>query len=188
VRTGRRLTLKIPTTWPWAEQVTGAGVCSVMVSDTGGCSVMCGTVSIASEHGTTRATTSNGTSLPRRFLHWKNPGGHCDNKEGHPRCPRRDDTRSRVRQVDPGRAHIVGPATIHVILQRAVERGEVERWIMDSRRATIATDLLRNHFLLFGAPVADEVIVDIVEDVYLPLVLRPAPEPMRDNDSATDTK
>jgi AcrR family transcriptional regulator len=72
------------------------------------------------------------------------------------------------------RFHTVGPATIHVILERAVERGEVERRILDSRRSTVATDLLRNQFLLFGAPVQDEVILDIVDDIYLPLVLKPA--------------
>jgi hypothetical protein len=38
----------------------------------------------------------------------------------------------------------------------------------------VATDLLRNQFLLFGAPVQDEVILDIVDDIYLPLVLKPA--------------
>jgi AcrR family transcriptional regulator len=72
------------------------------------------------------------------------------------------------------RVHKVGPATIHAILERAVERGEVDRAILDSRRATVATDLLRNQFLLFGAPVDDEIIIDIVDDVYLPLVVRPA--------------
>jgi hypothetical protein len=73
------------------------------------------------------------------------------------------------------RVHTVGPATIHIILEQAVERGEVEPWILDSRRATVATDLLRNHFLLYGAPVEDAVIIDIVDDVFLPLVLNPAP-------------
>jgi AcrR family transcriptional regulator len=75
------------------------------------------------------------------------------------------------------RVHTVGPATIHLVLERAVERGEVEAWILGSRRATVATDLLRNQFLLFGAPIDDEIIVDIVDDVYLPLVLSPAPGP-----------
>ncbi|WP_189307992.1 TetR/AcrR family transcriptional regulator [Streptomyces albospinus] len=73
------------------------------------------------------------------------------------------------------RVHTIGPATLGVILERAVERGEIESWILDSRRATVATDLLRNHFLLFGAPVEDEVITEIVDDVYLPLILHPAP-------------
>jgi hypothetical protein len=75
------------------------------------------------------------------------------------------------------RVHNVGPATIHAILQRAVERGDVDRRILDSRRATVATDLLRNQFLLFGAPIEDDVITDIVDDVYLPLVLRPGRNP-----------
>jgi len=70
------------------------------------------------------------------------------------------------------RFHTVGPATIHVLLERALERGEVDRAILESRRSTVATDLLRNQFLLFGAPIQDEVIVDIVDDIYLPLVLR----------------
>ncbi|MET0189457.1 MAG: hypothetical protein ABW212_10680 [Pseudonocardia sediminis] len=37
----------------------------------------------------------------------------------------------------------------------------------------MATDLLRNEFLPFGAPIDDATIIDIVDDVYLPLVLRP---------------
>jgi AcrR family transcriptional regulator len=71
------------------------------------------------------------------------------------------------------RVYTAGPAKIHVILARAVERGEVEPRILGSRRATVATDLLRNEFLLFGAPVDDEIIADIVDDVYLPLVRKP---------------
>ncbi|MFI6684025.1 TetR/AcrR family transcriptional regulator [Streptomyces sp. NPDC050485] len=70
-----------------------------------------------------------------------------------------------------------GPATIHAILERAVERGEIEPWVIATRRATVATDLLRNQFLLFGAPVDDEAITEIVDDVYLPLILAPAPHP-----------
>ncbi|WP_078893520.1 TetR/AcrR family transcriptional regulator [Streptomyces sp. CT34] len=73
------------------------------------------------------------------------------------------------------RVQTVGPATLGVILERALERGEIEPWILESRRATVATDLLRNQFLLFGAPIEDEVITEIVDDIYLPLVLRPAP-------------
>ncbi len=72
------------------------------------------------------------------------------------------------------RVHKSGPGSIHEILQRAVERGEVDRSILGSRRATVATDLLRNQFLLFDAPIDDEIIIDIIDDVYLPLVLRPA--------------
>ncbi|MFI7000194.1 TetR/AcrR family transcriptional regulator [Nocardia sp. NPDC050175] len=74
------------------------------------------------------------------------------------------------------RVHKVGPTSIHAVLERAVERGEVDRAVLGSRRATVATDLLRNHFLLFGTPVGDDVIIEIVDDVYLPLVLRSSGE------------
>ncbi len=73
------------------------------------------------------------------------------------------------------RVHPAGPSMIRAVLAQAVERGEVEPWVLDSRRASVATDLMRNQFLLFGAPIAEEVITDIVDDVYLPLVRSPAP-------------
>ncbi|WP_079064026.1 TetR/AcrR family transcriptional regulator [Streptomyces sp. NRRL F-4489] len=73
------------------------------------------------------------------------------------------------------RVHTVGPATLQTILERAAERGEIDRSMLTSRRATVATDLLRNEFLLFGAPVEESVLIEIVDDVYLPLILRPAP-------------
>lgn len=66
-------------------------------------------------------------------------------------------------------------ARIGILLERAVARGEVAAWIPASRRASVAVDLLRNHFVLFGAPISDEVIADIVDDVYLPLIWHPAP-------------
>jgi AcrR family transcriptional regulator len=75
------------------------------------------------------------------------------------------------------RVHSVGPATIHAILERAVVRGEVAPRMLASRRATVATDLLRNEFLLSGAPIDDDVITDIVDEVYLPLVLTPTHTP-----------
>ncbi|MFH8350384.1 TetR/AcrR family transcriptional regulator [Streptomyces sp. NPDC018045] len=75
------------------------------------------------------------------------------------------------------RVQTVGPVVGRIILRRAVERGEVEEWVPGSRRASVATDLLRNEFLLYGAPIGDETIIEIVDDVYLPLVLAPAPRP-----------
>jgi AcrR family transcriptional regulator len=67
----------------------------------------------------------------------------------------------------------IGPTAVVTILRRAVARGEVPPEVAGSRRATVATDLLRNEFLLYGAPVPDETIVEIVDEVYLPLILRP---------------
>ncbi|MEW1654119.1 MULTISPECIES: TetR/AcrR family transcriptional regulator [unclassified Streptomyces] len=74
------------------------------------------------------------------------------------------------------RLHTVGPANLRTILERAAERGEIEPWILDSRRATVATDLMRNEYLIFGGPVTDDVITDIVDNVYLPLIRHPAPK------------
>ncbi|MER7999549.1 MULTISPECIES: TetR/AcrR family transcriptional regulator [unclassified Streptomyces] len=70
-----------------------------------------------------------------------------------------------------------GPGAIKQALRRGVDRGEIEAWLPDSRRATVAVDLLRNHFLLHGAPIADDVITEIVDDVYLPLLLAPPSGP-----------
>ncbi|MFE2379294.1 TetR/AcrR family transcriptional regulator [Streptomyces sp. NPDC059398] len=66
-----------------------------------------------------------------------------------------------------------GPGPIQGVLWRAVARGEIEPWVPASRRATVAIDLLRNHFLLFGAPIPEDVIGEIVDDVYLPLLFAP---------------
>ena len=70
------------------------------------------------------------------------------------------------------RMHKAGPASILAVLERAVERGEVDPSVLGSRRATVATELLRNEFLLFGAPIEDASIIDIVDEVYLPLIRR----------------
>ncbi|WP_020550820.1 TetR/AcrR family transcriptional regulator [Embleya scabrispora] len=78
------------------------------------------------------------------------------------------------------RFHTVGPSSVRIILERAVERGEIEYTMPTSRRATVATDLLRNEFLLFGAPIEDAVILDIVDDVYLPLIRCPVSGPGRE--------
>jgi AcrR family transcriptional regulator len=64
-----------------------------------------------------------------------------------------------------------GPTAITTILRRAVARGEVPEHLLASRRATVAADLLRNEFLLYGGPIPDETIREIVDDVYLPLML-----------------
>jgi AcrR family transcriptional regulator len=57
------------------------------------------------------------------------------------------------------------------VLDRAVARGEISPEALHPRVATVAIVLLRNEFVTRGAPTApDEVLVDIVDEVYLPLV------------------
>jgi AcrR family transcriptional regulator len=69
------------------------------------------------------------------------------------------------------RVFSVGPGAVLAVLERAVARGEVATETLRSRRVTVATDLLRNEFLMHGAPIPEQTIVEIVDEVYLPLVL-----------------
>ncbi|RBQ18136.1 TetR family transcriptional regulator [Spongiactinospora rosea] len=57
------------------------------------------------------------------------------------------------------------------VLGRAVARGEVSPEALHPRVATVAIVLLRNEFVMRGVPTApDDVLVEIVDEVYLPLV------------------
>ncbi|MCK7627808.1 TetR/AcrR family transcriptional regulator [Streptomyces sp. RS10V-4] len=57
------------------------------------------------------------------------------------------------------------------ILGRAIARGEASPEALHPRVATVAMTLLRNEFVVRGTPTApDEVLVEIVDEVYLPLV------------------
>jgi len=61
------------------------------------------------------------------------------------------------------------------ILGRAVARGEASPESLHPRVATVAIVLLRNEFVTRGAPTApDEVLTEIVDEVFLPLVRRRA--------------
>lgn len=69
------------------------------------------------------------------------------------------------------RFRMVGPIEVERILTRAINRGEARPEVLTTRAATVANDLLRNEVLLQGSPISDEVITDIVDTVFLPLVL-----------------
>ncbi|MEU3166726.1 TetR/AcrR family transcriptional regulator [Streptosporangium sp. NPDC006930] len=57
------------------------------------------------------------------------------------------------------------------ILGRAVARGEAPPEVLHPRVATVAVVLLRNEFVTRGVPtVPDSVLVEIVDEVYLPLI------------------
>jgi AcrR family transcriptional regulator len=57
------------------------------------------------------------------------------------------------------------------VLRRGVKRGEVAPAALHPRVATVAIVLLRNEFVVRGIPEApDEVLVEILDEVYLPLV------------------
>ena len=57
-------------------------------------------------------------------------------------------------------------------LRRGVVRGEVRPTALTPRVATVGPDLLRHHVLLNGTPVEDPVLVEIVDEVVMPLVRR----------------
>jgi AcrR family transcriptional regulator len=69
------------------------------------------------------------------------------------------------------------------ILGRAVARGEAPPDALHPRVATVAVVLLRNEYITRGTPtVPDSVLVEIVDEVYLPLVRgrrRNPPRPRR---------
>ncbi|GAB3827892.1 TetR/AcrR family transcriptional regulator [Dactylosporangium cerinum] len=71
----------------------------------------------------------------------------------------------------PGQSTDAMTAMWLAVLGRAVARGEAGPAALHPRVATVAIVLLRNEFVTRGVPTApDEVLVDIVDEVYLPLV------------------
>lgn len=71
------------------------------------------------------------------------------------------------------RARGNGVRVVREIAQRAVRRGEVSPDALTPRRLEAGQALLRHHFLFVGS-VPDEVVVQIVDDVVLPLLHAPA--------------
>jgi AcrR family transcriptional regulator len=63
--------------------------------------------------------------------------------------------------------------SLDVILARAVERGEADPAKLTPRVRSVAVDLYRHDLLMTAAPLSDEAIIAIVDEVFLPLV-RPA--------------
>jgi AcrR family transcriptional regulator len=56
------------------------------------------------------------------------------------------------------------------IIKRAVARGEIQPGQVSERVARVPVDLFRYELMMTLQPVADEVIEEIVDDVFLPLV------------------
>lgn len=66
---------------------------------------------------------------------------------------------------------IAGRATsVDLVIDRAVERGEVDPRALTPRRRAVAFDLFRHEALMTLAPVSDEAIAEIVDDIFMPLV------------------
>jgi AcrR family transcriptional regulator len=62
-----------------------------------------------------------------------------------------------------------GPTAIDVVIDQAVERGEVDRARLTARVVNVAFDLFRGEALMRLGQVPDEVMESIVDEIFLPL-------------------
>jgi AcrR family transcriptional regulator len=70
----------------------------------------------------------------------------------------------RLRFIDPTIAQVLDR------LRRGVVRGEVRPSALTYRIASLGPALLRQHYLLYGAPIPESVVIEIVDEVLMPLV------------------
>ncbi|KAB8186493.1 TetR/AcrR family transcriptional regulator [Microbispora catharanthi] len=63
-----------------------------------------------------------------------------------------------------------GPRLMEQVLDRAAARGEIDPRRITARLADLPVDLIRHELLMTGRPVSEDVIAEIVDDVFLPLV------------------
>jgi hypothetical protein len=59
---------------------------------------------------------------------------------------------------------------METILQRAADRGEIRPGTVGRRVAAVPADLLRHEMLLTSGPLRPSTLVEIVDEVFLPLV------------------
>jgi len=87
------------------------------------------------------------------------------------------------------RANDAGSALWLTVLGRAVARGEAQPEALHPRVATVAVVLLRNEYVTRGLPTApDDVLIEIVDQVYLPLVRGRGALPNAGTSSASSTR
>lgn len=78
-----------------------------------------------------------------------------------------------IRDLDPAvypHGRQVGADVMNVILDRAADRGEIDRAKITPRIVSLPTDLVRHEVLITQQPVPDAVLIEIVDDIFLPLV------------------
>jgi AcrR family transcriptional regulator len=74
------------------------------------------------------------------------------------------------RQHIPSETAAILPGVMTTLLNRAAARGEIKLARITPRMAAVPGDLLRHQLLLAGEPVTDEVLVEVVDDIFLPMV------------------
>jgi hypothetical protein len=70
----------------------------------------------------------------------------------------------RIRFIEPGVSLFLE------VLRRGAVRGEVRATALTTRIASVGPDLLRQYFLAQRSPIPDQVLIEIVDEVILPLV------------------
>jgi AcrR family transcriptional regulator len=70
----------------------------------------------------------------------------------------------------PGEVATIIPDVMMSLLNRAAARGEIQLARITPRMAAVPGDLLRHQLLLSKEPATDEVLIEIVDDIFLPLV------------------
>jgi len=68
------------------------------------------------------------------------------------------------------RGEVTDGEPMRTILKRGVDRGEIDPARLTPRNIALPTDLARQEILMTNRPLSDEVIREIVEDVFLTLV------------------
>ncbi|NUR93094.1 MAG: TetR/AcrR family transcriptional regulator [Nonomuraea sp.] len=59
------------------------------------------------------------------------------------------------------------------LARRAVERGEIQPGAITARRLDAGQALIRQHFLFNGPPIPDDLVVEVVDEVVIPLLTDP---------------
>jgi AcrR family transcriptional regulator len=68
-----------------------------------------------------------------------------------------------------------GQAVMREVVRRAIDRGEVDPDSVTERRLESGHAMLRHYFITQGVPIPDHVIVEIVDEVMIPLLRLPRP-------------
>lgn len=66
-------------------------------------------------------------------------------------------------------------AGMREVVRRAIARGEMDPAAVTERRLESGHAMLRHHFITRGVPIPDQVIVEIVDEVMIPLLHLPRP-------------
>ena len=76
---------------------------------------------------------------------------------------------AEARDLDPGFLSIMTDVMV-TILDRAAARGEIPAGVSSRRITTLPVDLMRHEMLLTHDPISEDTLIEIVDDVFLPLV------------------